>query len=149
MSKRRHEESRNRGLAYGGLCSICGEGSPSELNNEARLSCADCTVKLHKHKRLSLLPGDIVWCGGFGPSWPARVAMVSFTHYQDACPYFVEFFGVTSGAWVAEGKLTRWGSRNPKSKPPATRNAVQRKQYIAALAEANEAAALEAEVLTP
>eukprot|EP00928_Gymnodinium_smaydae_P073928 TRINITY_DN57026_c0_g1_i1.p1 TRINITY_DN57026_c0_g1~~TRINITY_DN57026_c0_g1_i1.p1 ORF type:complete len:698 (-),score=98.21 TRINITY_DN57026_c0_g1_i1:252-2345(-) len=58
--------------------------------------------------------GQIVWCRGFGPLWPARVEIVEADDAQDSTPYAVKFYGETTCAWVAEGKLHDWDSRKPQ-----------------------------------
>ncbi|CAJ1350350.1 unnamed protein product, partial [Effrenium voratum] len=55
------------------VCSVCGGFSPF-----APMSCDTCTADLSKRRRLRFGCGELVWCRGFGPKWPARVAAVGF-----------------------------------------------------------------------
>lgn len=78
------------------------------------MSCQKCTGELAQRRRLRYQVGDLLWCSGFGPRWPARVASIGFDGPQDLECYGVNFLGESSGAWVAESQLWPWGSEIKK-----------------------------------
>lgn len=119
-------------------CGICGGAAQPGKGLGAPLSCATCTDALRKRRRLSFCPGQRVWCRGFGPTWPAQVCQLSFGSPQDACPYWIRFFGESRGAWVSEVKLMPWGQFSRASnRHPNLKRKEWRARYDAALAEAD------------
>ena len=62
---------------------------------------------------LRYLVGDLLWCSGFGPRWPATLVAVGFLGSEDMECYGVNFLGESSGAWVAESRLRPWASGPP------------------------------------
>lgn len=88
-------------------CRVCGgRGVPKSA------SCDSCTAELSAKRGLRFARGQRVWCRGFGPTWPARVAGLSFASPEDPKPYFVLFFGDWMGAWVGDGSLCAWDARS-------------------------------------
>lgn len=94
------------------VCSVC--GGPSKL---PPMSCEGCTSELSKRFQLQFAVGDVVWCSGFGPRWPATVASIGFDGPQDSEPYGVNFCGESNGAWVSGAQLEPWAARQPPSVP--------------------------------
>lgn len=94
------------------LCGVCGLPEPGCSGG---LSCPACTASLSAERGLVFMPGQRVWCRGFGPMWPARVDIISFASAMDNAPYLVVFYGEKTHAWVRHEQLSAWGSRRPPS----------------------------------
>eukprot|EP00930_Biecheleria_cincta_P062695 TRINITY_DN48147_c0_g1_i1.p1 TRINITY_DN48147_c0_g1~~TRINITY_DN48147_c0_g1_i1.p1 ORF type:complete len:483 (-),score=87.77 TRINITY_DN48147_c0_g1_i1:16-1464(-) len=119
-------------------CPICAGplSSPCAASQDP-ISCQQCTSFLSEQRGLKFAAGQIVWCGGFGPLWPACIKTVGFTSNTDPRPYCVEFFGDHKYAWTSESRLRTW---DPARGCSSSAHCDRRRQGLeAAMAEAQAA----------